>query len=103
MITLIKKGRLYARVGLKGITPLKAYRMLRYWVLINVFKKEIPWLIEFSVTYRCQCKCKHCSVSNYFLEACKRDELTGDQIKKVLKEAVKMGIPKVDYFFVIQK
>jgi len=97
-VSLTKKARLYARVGLKRMTPLKAYQMLRYWTLTNVFKKRIPWLIEFSVTYRCQCKCPHCSVGDYLDKARKMDELTGEQIKKVLVQAAKMGIPKVDYF-----
>lgn len=95
---LMGTARLYARIGLKGITPLKAYIMLRYWILTSVFKKEIPWLIEFSVTYRCQCRCPHCSVGGYLDGARAKDELTGDQIKNVLDQAVKIGIPKVDFF-----
>jgi len=100
LIRYINKFRLYARIGLKGATPLRAYAMIRYWFLTAILKKEIPWLIEFSVTYRCQCRCKHCSVSNYFAEAKagKRDELTTEQINDVLDQAVKMGIPKVDLF-----
>ncbi len=94
----IRKMRLYARVGLTSMTPLKAYVMLRYWILTNIFKKEIPWVIELSVTYRCQCRCEHCSVSNYISEAGEKKELTKDQIEDVLQQAVKMGIPKVDYF-----
>lgn len=90
--------RLYFRVGFKGITLLKAYRMLRYWVLTNIFKKEIPWVLEFSVTYRCQCLCAHCSVAEYLAKASKKDELTNEEIKKVLEQAVKIGIPKVDFF-----
>lgn len=97
---MLKTAKLFARVGLKGMTPLKAQRMLRYWALTNLLKKEIPWLIELSVTYRCQCGCQHCSVSNYFAEASKRkrEELTKDEINSVLEQAVKMGIPKIDYF-----
>lgn len=97
-IRLIKTAQLYSRVGLRGMTPLKAYRMARYWILSNIFKKQIPWLIEFSVTYRCQCKCPHCSVGIYLDEANKKDELTSKQIMDVLAQAVKIGIPKVDFF-----
>jgi len=99
-IGFIQTMRLYARVGLKRITLKKAYVMLRYWILTNIFKRSIPWLIELSVTYRCQCTCKHCSVAKYLADAKnrKKDELTGDEIKSVLSQAVKMGIPKVDFF-----
>jgi len=98
LIRYINKFRLYARIGLRGVTPLRAYVMIRYWFLTAILKKEIPWLIEFSVTYRCQCRCKHCSVSNYFAEAGKKPELTTEQIKDVLSHAARMGIPKVDLF-----
>ncbi|MCJ7616588.1 MAG: radical SAM protein [Desulfobacterales bacterium] len=94
----LNKFRLFVRIGLKGVTPLRAYVLIRYWFQTVVLKKEIPWLIEFSITYRCQCRCEHCSVSNYFEEAGKKPELTTEQIMDVLSQAVKMGIPKVDLF-----
>lgn len=94
----VKIARLFARIGLPRMTPLKAYRMLKYWILANVFKKEVPWLIELSVTYRCQCRCKHCSVSNYISSAVKKDELKTKEIENILKQAVKIGVPKIDYF-----
>lgn len=98
IIDLVGMARLYARIGLKGITPLKAYRMINYWFMSNILKKPLPWLIEFSVTYRCQCKCPHCSVGEYLDKASHKDELSNEQIKDVLTQAVKVGIPKVDFF-----
>lgn len=98
LLTFMGVMWLYARVGLSRMTPKKAYVMARYWILTTVFRKQIPWLIEFSVTYRCQCSCKHCSVSNYFDEASQSKELTTEQVKSVLLQAVRMGIPKVDLF-----
>lgn len=95
---LMQKARLYGRVGLKRMTLKKAYVMSRYWILTNIFKRQIPWLIELSVTYRCQCKCMHCSVGKYLEEARHKDELSTDEIKDILDQAVEMGIPKVDYF-----
>jgi len=89
---------LYGRVGLTRMNPQQAWVMLRYWVLTNILGRRIPWLIEFSVTYRCNCQCKHCSVSNYFADAKQDNELTTEEIKRVLDEAVKMGVPKLDYF-----
>lgn len=93
-----QKTKLYARVGLKGMTPLKFRRMFNYWLATNVFNKKIPWLVEFSVTYRCQCKCPHCSVGDYLDKARSKDELTIEQIDNTLEQIVKIGIPKVDYF-----
>lgn len=98
IIRSVKTARLYARVGLKNTTPLKIYMMVRYWFLSSVLRKKIPWLVEFSVTYRCQCKCPHCSVGEYLDKASMKDELTGGQIRHVLAQAATLGIPKVDYF-----
>jgi len=91
--------RLYAEVGLSRMTVQKAHRMLKYWLANHVFGKNIPWLIELSVTYRCQCRCEHCSVSDYLAEAsCKhKDEMALDEIKKILDEAAESGIPKIDF------
>ncbi|HBR14564.1 MAG TPA: hypothetical protein DD723_03340 [Candidatus Omnitrophica bacterium] len=98
VVRWIKTTRLYARVGLTRMNPRKAFVMLRYWILTHLFKKDIPWLIEFSVTYRCQASCKHCSVSNYFPEANKSKELSTEKVKDILKQAVTLGIPKIDFF-----
>lgn len=96
MINFVKKMILYYTVGMKRMTLMKAYRMFRYVFLTKILRKEIPWLLEFSVTYACQCKCIHCSVSKYAAE--RTNILSNDEIKNVLKQAAAMGIPKVDFF-----
>ena len=95
IIKFIKKMKLYCKVGITRMKPLTAYRMVKYFVLTNILKKEIPWVLEFSVTYACQCKCEHCSVSKYTIEA---NMLTNDEIKRTLDQAAEIGIPKVDFF-----
>jgi len=97
---LFKTGVLYAKVGLQGMTLKKAGLMSSYWFKTHVLKQNIPWLMELSVTYNCQCKCPHCSVGEYLDEANKKqkDELSNEQIKNILAQAAQMGIPKVDFF-----
>ncbi|MBF0330984.1 MAG: radical SAM protein [Candidatus Omnitrophica bacterium] len=98
MLRFLRTAMLYLRVGLSGVTPKKAYVMIRYWILTTIFKKDIPWILELSVTYLCNCRCKHCSVSNYFEDAKPDGELSTDELGRILSEAVAMGIPKVDFF-----
>ncbi|MFH0753214.1 MAG: radical SAM protein [Candidatus Omnitrophota bacterium] len=98
MLRFLKTAMLYLRVGLSGVTLRKAYVMIRYWVLTAIFRKDIPWILELSVTYLCNCRCKHCSVSNYFEGAKPDGELTTGEIERILESAVAMGIPKVDFF-----
>ncbi len=92
------KMRLYARVGLTRMTPRKAWVMARYWVMRHVLGRPVPWLIELSVTYECQCRCPHCSVGKYLDESRKADELSTEEMKSILGQAVAIGIPKVDFF-----
>lgn len=91
-----KKMILYYKVGMTRMTVKKGYVMLRYFFLTKLFAREIPWLLEFSVTYACQCKCAHCSVGKYQDE--RKNLLSTNQIKDVLDQTVKIGIPKVDLF-----
>lgn len=98
IIRSTQKLGLYARVAFKRMTLKKAYVLLRYGILTNVLRKKIPWVLELSITYRCQCKCVHCSVGTYLAQARMRDELTTAEIKNILDQAVEIGIPKVDYF-----
>ncbi len=90
--------RLYLRIALPQITIKKIIVMLRYLFLVNILRKKIPWVVEFSITYNCQCKCKHCSVSNYLNNDRTNEELTTIQCKDLLVKIKNIGIPKVDFF-----
>lgn len=96
MLRFIDKMRLYYRIGVRGASLLRYYRMIRYFILTRVLGKEIPWVMELSVTYRCQAKCVHCSASNYLVET--KKELDDDEIRGILDQAVELGIPKIDFF-----
>ena len=54
------------------------------------FKLHTPTTATMSVTYRCQCKCVHCS-AEYFKDRVK-DELTTDEYKKVIDGATELGV-----------
>ena len=99
LLRFLKKMTLYFKVGMARMTPVLAKQMLKYVFLTKILKREIPWLIELSITYECQAKCPHCSVHNYIASEKEEDKLlTNDEIKQVLDQAVKIGIPKVDLF-----
>ncbi len=50
----------------------------------------------FALTYRCQCRCIHCSASLY--EAKRADELTVGEVQRVLDEAWLLGTREVNFF-----
>lgn len=94
----IKILSLYLRVGLKQMTMKKFFTIFKYFFSIYICKRQIPWVVEFSVTYRCQCRCLHCSVANYLNRHSASEELTTEQIKNILMQIRDLGIPKVDFF-----
>jgi MoaA/NifB/PqqE/SkfB family radical SAM enzyme len=89
---------LYFRIGYQQLTFKKLFVMLRYFFLVYICKKNIPWVVEFSITYNCQCKCLHCSVADYLNKNKASDELTTKQCKDLLVQIKNIGIPKVDFF-----
>ncbi len=50
----------------------------------------------FALTYRCQCRCIHCSASLY--EAKRAGELTTAEVRRVLDEAWLLGTREVNFF-----
>ncbi|CAB1082062.1 hypothetical protein D1AOALGA4SA_9700 [Olavius algarvensis Delta 1 endosymbiont] len=95
-IRFLKKMFLYYKVGVPRMTFKTGSKMLGYFIKTKFLKRQIPWLLEFSITYACQCKCIHCSVSKY--EKSRPNILTNEAIKKVLDQVAAIGIPKVDFF-----
>lgn len=95
MMNLLKTAILYYKVG-KSMSLLNMYSMLRWKYLTDIRKVETPWLIILGVTYACQCTCKHCSAGKYAVE--RKKELTNEEIKSILSQAAKIGIPKIDLF-----
>lgn len=90
--------RLYFRIGYPQMTVNKLFIILRYFFLVNICRKKIPWVAEFSITYNCQCQCKHCSVADYLNKGKASEELTTEQCKEILIDIRNIGIPKVDFF-----
>ncbi len=54
------------------------------------FKLHTPTTATMSVTYRCQCKCVHCS-AEYF-KAREKEELTSEEFKRVIDGATNLGV-----------
>ncbi len=72
---------------------LLAWRRLVSFRVLRLLGRSVPTFIDIGVTYRCQCRCLHCSA-----EGQKRpglEEMTSEEIKSVIDQARDMGIPEV--------
>jgi len=90
------KARLVYRLGFSRISPVKFIQIARYLTRNYIFRQPRPGAAILGVTYRCQCKCVHCSVG--YENSGSGDELSSDQIKTVLDNLAAMDIPKVNFF-----
>jgi len=75
---------------------LKACHLLFLHTLRRLFKKDVPDLITIGVTYRCQCRCVHCSTNVPNREP--SSELDTGQVKSIIDQARKLGIVRVTFF-----
>ncbi|MCD4779797.1 MAG: radical SAM protein [Candidatus Omnitrophica bacterium] len=76
------------RVRLKGHTQMLKYAFKRLFL-----RQEIPMTIMIALTYRCQCRCVHCSASDLSDQA--GEELTTAECRDVIREASERGFIKV--------
>lgn len=88
-----------------GFTLNRILLLIRYFWRNKIKKVSIPQVITVGVTYSCQCKCVHCSSgipnikqSKEEKKALKDQEMTTLQIKDLINQSVKMGIPRITFF-----
>ena len=62
-------------------------RIIKNYCLMALGKTPLR-TVEMALTYKCQCKCKHCSCED--LKA-KREELSIDDIKALIDQSIKQG------------
>jgi MoaA/NifB/PqqE/SkfB family radical SAM enzyme len=66
------------------------YRALIGLVKTNVLKRAFPVAMTFAVTYKCQCKCIHCSAGKFARNG--MAELSTKEAKRVIDESQKLGV-----------
>ncbi|MHA1805714.1 MAG: radical SAM/SPASM domain-containing protein [Promethearchaeota archaeon] len=66
------------------------FRALKGLIKSQLLPYPFPVVMTFAVTYRCQCKCVHCSAVNHIKEDQK--ELNTRETKKLIDEAQKLGV-----------
>jgi MoaA/NifB/PqqE/SkfB family radical SAM enzyme len=66
------------------------FRALKGLVKSQLMSYPLPVAMTFAVTYRCQCKCIHCSAGRHLRED--KVELTTEEAKNLIKEAQDLGV-----------
>lgn len=99
IVTKLNRLQLGLLATLTGFTPARAMLQLKYFWRKRVMGQSIPQVLTLGVTYRCQCKCVHCSSNIPNLDKRSRpDILTQADLRYLLDQAAEMGIPRVTFF-----
>ena len=66
------------------------FRGLKNLILSHLFGIRRPSAMTFAVTYRCQCRCIHCSAANHLKP--EMEELSTEEAKKLIDDSLKLGV-----------
>ena len=66
------------------------YRALKNLLKSNLTGHPYPVAMTFAVTYRCQCKCVHCSAGKHLRKD--KKELSTEEAKRLIDESLKLGV-----------
>ncbi|MBF0331207.1 MAG: radical SAM protein [Candidatus Omnitrophica bacterium] len=92
----IDKIMLIYKLGLSRASLKKLFMTVRYLFRTKVLGRQCPGAVIIGLTYKCQCKCVHCSVCTYPLVP--KEEMDAAQVKLLLNDIARCGIPKVNFF-----
>ncbi|MFX0211534.1 MAG: radical SAM/SPASM domain-containing protein [Candidatus Hodarchaeota archaeon] len=83
-------GRIVANTFAPPLGSLPQLRALKGLIKSHIFLPRSPIAMTFAVTYRCQCKCVHCSAGKHFRNDAQ--ELNTEEAKKLIYDSQKLGV-----------
>jgi MoaA/NifB/PqqE/SkfB family radical SAM enzyme len=71
------------------------FRALKALVKSHIFRVSFPLVMTFAVTYKCQCRCPHCSAANHVRSDI--EELSTEEAKRLIDESLDLGISVIAF------
>jgi len=84
------KGKIVPNTFAPPVGSLPQLRALKGLIKSHIFRYPSPIAMTFAVTYKCQCKCVHCSAGKHARENVQ--ELTTEEAKKLIDDSQKLGV-----------
>ncbi|MHA2006956.1 MAG: radical SAM/SPASM domain-containing protein [Promethearchaeota archaeon] len=84
------KGKRVSNTFAPPVGSRPMYRLMRAAIKGRIFRYPFPVAMTFAVTYRCQCKCVHCSAGRHLRND--KKELTTAEAKKLIDDSQNLGI-----------
>lgn len=71
------------------------FKIIKFLWRRYIFQKSIPFSVVFSVTYKCQCSCIHCSVRDYKRHS---EDLSAQEVNTIIDSIDRWGPVKITFF-----
>jgi MoaA/NifB/PqqE/SkfB family radical SAM enzyme len=84
------KGKRVANSFAPPVGSRPQFRALKGLVKTYLYGRAFPVAMTFAVTYRCQCKCSHCSAGDHIRNDI--EELSTEEAKKLIDDGQDLGI-----------
>lgn len=84
------KGKMVPNTFGPPVGSLPMFRALKGFIKSTLIGHPLPVAMTFAVTYRCQCKCVHCSAGRHLRKD--KSELTTEEAKRLIDESIKLGV-----------
>ena len=76
-----------------GSNPM--FRVMKAIIMSKIFRHTFPVAMTFAVTYKCQCKCKHCSAGRHLRNDLR--ELSTQEAKALIDQSQNLGVSLIAF------
>lgn len=94
MITTLRQFFFGLRVFFRGLTVRNLAHISRFLFKRFVLGRPVPFSVVLALTYRCQCRCVHCSIGDYQAG----NELSGERLASLIDDIATEGAVKITFF-----
>jgi len=84
------KGKIVSNTFAPPVGSRPMFRALKGIIKSHLIGRPFPVAMTFAVTYRCQCRCVHCSAGRHLSKD--QSELTTEEAKKLIDESQDLGV-----------
>ncbi len=84
------KGKMVTNTFAPPVGSRPQFRALKGLIKSHLLPHASPIAMTFAITYKCQCKCVHCSAGRHMKKGIK--ELTTEEAKKLIDDSQKLGV-----------
>ncbi len=84
------KGKIVSNTFAPPVGSRPMFRALKGLIKSQLMSYPLPVAVTFAVTYKCPCKCVHCSAGRHLRKD--KKELSTEEAKKVIDDSQKLGV-----------